>query len=257
MKLMNYCVHEAGMMVSLAVLWHALRYDVGFAFSRDIRHCCRWLQPFEFSIEHTVDGVQSWCKCSLPYMREVELSERLGRLLRDIRVPETIAQTIVDSLRTEVGRSETQRVEQVAAIQQRLATIRTRMDQIYEDKLDGKIDEQLWERKQSEYREQERSQEASLSSMSKPITKDNVLTVERVFELANKAHFLYLTRNSAERGQLLKSVLLNCSTDGVSLWPTYKKPFDMIFLRARNEDWSGRADLNCRPLAPQASALPG
>src|ERR1700676_843830 len=23
------------------------------------------------------------------------------------------------------------------------------------------------------------------------------------------------------------------------------------------EDWSGRADLNCRPLAPQASALPG
>ena len=24
-----------------------------------------------------------------------------------------------------------------------------------------------------------------------------------------------------------------------------------------NEDWSGRADLNRRPLAPQASALPG
>jgi len=24
-----------------------------------------------------------------------------------------------------------------------------------------------------------------------------------------------------------------------------------------NEQWSGRADLNCRPLAPQASALPG
>jgi hypothetical protein len=24
-----------------------------------------------------------------------------------------------------------------------------------------------------------------------------------------------------------------------------------------SEEWSGRADLNCRPLAPQASALPG
>ncbi len=67
----------------------------------------------------------------------------------------------------------------------------------------------------------------------------------------------YVARNHAERGQLLKLVLLNCATDGVSLTPTYRKPFDMIFQRAKNEQWSGRADLNCRPLAPQASALPG
>jgi site-specific DNA recombinase len=131
------------------------------------------------------------------------------------------------------------------------------MDQIYEDKLDGKIEEQLRTRKQAEYREQELGLEASLSSVSKPITKENVFTTKRVFELANRAHFLYFTRNSVERGQLLKSVLLNCSTDGVSLWPQYRKPFDLIFQRARNQDWSGRADLNCRPLAPQASALPG
>jgi hypothetical protein len=76
-------------------------------------------------------------------------------------------------------------------------------------------------------------------------------------ELAQKAHFLYLTRNHAERGELLKRVLLNCATDGVTLWPTYRKPFNLIFERAKNEEWSGRADLNCRPLAPQASALPG
>jgi site-specific DNA recombinase len=183
-------------------------------------------------------------KCSLPYMREQDLSDRLGGLLKDIHVPEGIAQTIVDSLQAERGGCEVQRKEQVAAIQQRLATIRTRMDQIYEDKLDGKIDEQLWTRKQAEYREQERALEASLSSLSQPISQENVLTVARVFELANKAHFLYLTRNPAERGQLLKSVLLNCSTDGVSLWPEYRKPFDLIFQRAKNQEWSGRGDLN-------------
>jgi len=117
--------------------------------------------------------------------------------------------------------------KRVAALQQRLATISTRMDQLYEDKLDGKIDEQFWTPKQAEYREQKRSLEATLSSMNAPVTRENVLTVERVFELANKAHFLYLTRNPAERGELLKSVLLNCATDGVSLWPAYRKPFDL------------------------------
>jgi site-specific DNA recombinase len=43
----------------------------------------------------------------------------------------------------------------------------------------------------------------------------------------------------------------------LSISPTYKKPFDLIFQRAQKQEWSGRADLNCRPLAPQASALPG
>jgi site-specific DNA recombinase len=142
-------------------------------------------------------------------------------------------------------------------LRQRLAALRTRMNQLYEDKLDGKITEEFWARKQTEYSDQERSLETALSSLNRPITPERVLTVARTFELAQKAHSLYLTRNHAERGQLLKTVLLNCATDDVSLWPTYRKPFDLIFQRAKNEEWSGRLDLNQRPHAPQACALPG
>ena len=149
------------------------------------------------------------------------------------------------------------KIDQLMIDSRNVFQVRTRMDQMYEDKLEGKISEEFWQRKQSEYREQERLLEAQLSSIQKTVAQDNILTVERVFELANKAHSLYLTRNSAERGQLLRSVLLNCATDGASLTPTYRKPFDLIFQRAKTDDWSGRADLNCRPLAPQASALPG
>ncbi|HYL13398.1 MAG TPA: hypothetical protein VEV41_10190 [Terriglobales bacterium] len=178
----------------------------------------------------------------MPYMREEYVSSRMGELLMQIYVPETIARTIVDSLNADLNQSERKRQEQIAALKQRLTALRTRMDQLYEDKLDGKVTEEFWTRKQSEYADQERSIETALSSLRRPITSDRVLTVRRIFELANKAHFLYLTRNSAERGQLLKSVLLNCATDGVSLWPTYKKPFDLIFQRAKNEEWSALAD---------------
>ncbi len=196
-------------------------------------------------------------KCSLPYMREQDLSERMGGLLKQIYVPETIARTVVNSLQADLNSSEAARQQQIAGHTQRLAALRTRMDQLYEDKLDGRITEEFWTRKQSEYSDQERSLKTALSSLNTPITQDRVLNVERIFELAHKAYFLYVTQNHAERGQLLKSVLLNCTTDGISLWPTYRKPFDLIFQRAKNEEWSGRADLNCRPLAPQASALPG
>src|SRR5207237_7209479 len=109
-------------------------------------------------------------------------------LLKHIHVPATVAQAIVRSLNADLGQSEVRRKEQAAALQQRLGMVRTRMDQMYEDKLEGKISEEFWQRKQSEYREQERLLEAQLSSTQNAISQDNILNVERDFELTNKAH---------------------------------------------------------------------
>lgn len=52
--------------------------------------------------------------------------------------------------------------------------------------------------------------------------------------------FLYLAGNHAERGQLLRMVLSNCITDGATITPTYRKPFDRISQRVKTEEWSGR-----------------
>ena len=35
---------------------------------------------------------------------------------------------------------------------------------------------------------------------------------------------------------------MNCAIDSASLYPTYRKPFDVIFQRAKNEDWSALED---------------
>ena len=45
-------------------------------------------------------------KCSLPSMREKDLSDRLGDVLKDIYVPDTIARTLVDSLQADKNRAE-------------------------------------------------------------------------------------------------------------------------------------------------------
>ena len=130
------------------------------------------------------------------------------------------------------------------------------MDQGYQDKLDGKIPEDFWQRKMSEWRAEEQRIQTAINGLSES-SSDRLLSAKRILELANKAYSLYLTQNPTEQAKLLRLVLLNCSIDALSVYPTYRKPFDMIFERVKNEEWSGRADLNCRPLAPQASALPG
>jgi hypothetical protein len=81
-------------------------------------------------------------------MREEDLSDRLSELMKGIHVPGAIAEKIVDSLQADAKRSDAERLKQISGLRQQLATLRTRMDQIYEDKLDGKIDDELWTRNQ-------------------------------------------------------------------------------------------------------------
>jgi len=190
-------------------------------------------------------------KCGFPYVPEQKISDSLGDVLRDIYVPDHIANAIADSMQGDQERAESARQAQLAEVKQSLALLRTRMDQMYDDKLDGKIDEDFWSRKMTDWREQERSLQARADALITTVASERVLSAKRVLELANKAHFLYLTRNHAERAQLLRLVLLNCATDGANLKPTYRKPFDVIFQRTRNEEWSGRLDLNQRPPGPE------
>lgn len=63
---------------------------------------------------------------------------------------------------------------------------------------------------------------------------------ERIFELANKAYSLYVSQDSTEKAKLLRMLFSNCSVSDVSVTPTYRNTFDVIFKRAKLEEWSGR-----------------
>ncbi len=144
-----------------------------------------------------------------------------------------------------------------ARLERELAALHVRMDAAYTDKLDGKITEEFWQRRQADWQTEELRIKSLIGGLEEEKSGQRLLDMQRILELAKDAYFLYLTRKPAEQAELLRMVLLNCSIDAVSLYPTYRKPFDMIVKRGKTEEWSGRADLNCRPLAPQASALPG
>jgi hypothetical protein len=118
------------------------------------------------------------------------------------------------------------------------------MDAAYSDKLDGKIPEDFWERRMSDWRMEEQQVKMAVQGLGNTETGDRVLNVQRIFELANKAYYLYFTMDTAERANLLRMLFSNFSVDAVSVTPTYRKPFDMIYPRTKLEEWSGRLDSN-------------
>jgi site-specific DNA recombinase len=187
-------------------------------------------------------------KCALPYFREEDLADRLGGILKDIHIPDGVLAQLEKSLVTDKAARERALSHQRQQLQQRLATIRTRLDKAYIDKLEGKISEEFWSRKAMEWQTEEQQVKMAIQGLQL-IEPDRVLDSVRILELANKAYFLYVKQTPEEKAKLLKMVLSNCSIDSLSIYPTYRKPFDLIFTRAKNEEWCPREDSNLHDLA--------
>jgi len=189
-------------------------------------------------------------KCELPRMNEAHVSQMLGDVLKGIEVPPEVAARIVEALKEDEHATVKEQDAQRRQVEANLEALRSRMSQAYCDKLDGKISEDFWARQMAAWQEEERRNEMTLEAMTQP-KADRALNAARILELAQVAHSLYLTRNPAEQAELLRKVYWNCTTDGVTAYPTYRYPFDLIVKRGKSEEWSGRLDLNQRPPGPE------
>lgn len=124
--------------------------------------------------------------------------------------------------------------------------MRDSIDQAYVDRLDGKITEEFWKAKSAEWQQEEQTLLVSLRELEQTGNPERVLDRVRILELANKAHSLYVTQTPQEKAKLLRMVLSNCAVDAASVYPTYRKPFDMIFERAKTKEWWGWGESNSR-----------
>ena len=195
--------------------------------------------------------------CTLPRFREEEIAEKLGHIIRDVSIPSEVAQRIAKVMERDHVHMGARVAQERARRMHELSALRARMDAAYCDKLDGKISEDFWQRKQADWEAEESRITSLLAGLKESRHEDNLANVHRILELTQSAYSKYVTQKPAEQAELLRNVLLNCAIDGVSLYPTYRKPFDLIAKRVKNEEWSGREDLNLRPPGPEPGALPG
>jgi site-specific DNA recombinase len=183
-------------------------------------------------------------KCDLPRFREQDIAVKLGEPLKYLQVPQEIVSQIISTLELEQHEINGKLSAERSRLEVRLTTIRNRMDAAYTDKLDGKISATLWERKMAEWNAEEQQVVMAIQGLEGAETCDKASTAREVFELANKAYFLYLSQGPTEQAKLLRMLCSNLSVDAVSATPTYRYPFDLIAKRAKLEEWSGRLDSN-------------
>ena len=122
-------------------------------------------------------------KCDTPRFREQEISQKLGEILKNINIPDEVLVALQESLDRDDQRTRTETASHRAGFEKRLAAVRRRMDQGYQDKLDGRIPEDFWERKMSEWRSEEQQIQMAINGVRES-TADRVLSAKRTLELA-------------------------------------------------------------------------
>lgn len=166
-------------------------------------------------------------KCPERYVREEKLEAAFTGVLRQLSLDEDVLAWITEALRASHADERRFHDEAVAKLKADHQRIQNRLDVLYEDKLDGRIDAAFFDRKAKEFRAQQNTilksiedhQSANQSYMEEGI---------RILELASRAAELFEKQSAEEKRRLLNCVLKGASWQHGNLKADFRQPFEML-----------------------------
>ena len=183
--------------------------------------------------------------CSRNYLREEELLAQLTSCFDSIALPQEAIETITTYLK-EAHKSEQQFFqEEQSLLRRELDRIQTRLSKMYDDKLDGLVDENTYQQK---FTEAKTRQQEILVKMQRHVTADETfhITATTVLNLASRVRQLFESSEVEEKRQLLNFVVQNLRLEGEKLVYTLREPFSMIMKARECPSGWGQLDSNQR-----------
>ena len=193
-------------------------------------------------------------ECQQPNWSQDKLSEHLASVFEPLRMSDAVAKQLLDFA---VGTNEARRKENAArkiTLRDEEARIIERLDAMYEDRLDGKITEEEWVRRQRQQSDRLLMVRSELDRITTD-TDINEEDVRIVIELVQRLPEAYLERSHEERAALLKVVQSNCRVTAESVDPVYKEPFAGIAKWQDSPTWLPVIDALRNAIADGTDAL--
>jgi hypothetical protein len=166
-------------------------------------------------------------KCPEPYTREEVLEKAFTGLLKGISFSPEVLEWVTKALRDSHKDERKFHEDAIVKLQREHRRLQDRIDAMYLDKLDGRIDNDFFDRKAGEFRSQQcrlmRDMEAHRAA-NRNYIEDGI----KLLELAQRAHQEFESQPAIEKRKLLDFVLSNCRWKGGRLEAEYRQPFDLI-----------------------------
>ena len=149
-------------------------------------------------------------KCPDPYTREETLQQQFTHALREFVIPPTILQWLEGELVTSDQTEQAAREQALRRQQAEVERLQARLDVLYEDRLDGRIDAGVYDQKAAAIREQQqalRQKMLSAQAATLPLASQAV----DLMALTSKAADLFLEQTRTEQRKLLHLLLQEAS----------------------------------------------
>ena len=185
-------------------------------------------------------------KCPEPYTREEVLEHEFAAVLRDLVVPPAVLRWLQSELVESDHTERAAREQAVRRQQTELERLHARMDLLYDDRLDGRIDSATYDKKAGEIREQQeqiRQKIRTTEAMMLPPASEAV----DLMTLTSRAADLFVEQVGAEQRKLLRLVLKEASWKGGELRMSLREPFEEIRLS------NSASDRNSKGFDPSGS----
>jgi len=170
------------------------------------------------------------------WIREEDITEQLATVFKSIQMPKDMLEQTVETL-SEVHKNKikfhTDHFNKVTKEQKKLSKM---MDTLYLDRLQGKINDEQYDRFYEKFVQQKEETTAQINHLQEA-ENNYYLTAKYVLNLADHAYDLFMSSEVEEKRQLITLVLQNVKMDGKKIVWDVQKPFDLMIEAGSGEDW--------------------
>lgn len=182
-------------------------------------------------------------KHNAKWLREEDITNQFADLFKKIQVPKDIFDEITTILRQSHKDKSYFVNNLLEEYQMDYKKYEERIEKMYEDKLDGSIIEDYYNKKREEYRTKQQEIQGKMTKLT-TADEDYYITADYLLQLSNRAYELFQSSEVHEKRQLLKLTLQNLTLEGRKVRYNVLKPFDTILNYADSKLWLRNPRIN-------------
>ena len=189
------------------------------------------------------------------YVNEDELTQQFATTFKRIAIPEEAYVEVSQSLRLLSEQDKSQQAEKLGVINAEIQKYNGRLEKMYDDRLDGSISPELYDKKFKEFTEAKQALKKHRDKFEL-IAEDTFSSIEHLLKLSRNAPRLFEKGKIDLKRELIKMTHSNLELNGKELRWKLKRPFEMMAFCNETQNWLGRRDSNPRMPVPKTGALP-
>jgi hypothetical protein len=151
-------------------------------------------------------------------------------------MPDYVLDDLLKTLRMSFEAKVEYHSHNINALRKEYDRLQKRLDAMYEDKLDGRITTDEYDKLAKKYKQKQEDLNLQLEDHTEA-DKNYFLASSVVLALAKNAYFIFKSSEPKEKRQLLSLILQNCQLSGKKLKFSLKQPYDKILQCSKSQDW--------------------